>query len=192
MEPTCAGNDIRLPDLANISNDAKAALRSIKDRCDEEGPCWLWKRSVNSSGYPQIRMDGNLKMVRQYVLCDLLGVELPPGWWASTDCRNKRCCSPACLMGMRRGAVMERSYAAGARLATHGYSDRLSMMVLQGMTKLGFEGARFVRGAGVELSDREAGRVLNVSRETVARARRGESWRQLHPQASVFAWAATA
>ena len=86
---------------------------------------------------------------------------------------------------------MERSYEAGARPTTVGYSDRLGAIVAQGITKLGFEGAKCVREDVASLSGSAAGELLGVSKSTVCRARRGETWRTLHPGASVFTWAAS-
>jgi hypothetical protein len=181
---------IRAGGLGGLTAKQRKAVREVKVRCEEEGECWLWQKSVNSSGYPQIRVEGSVKMVRTYLITEVLGVEIPAGWWATTDCRNKRCCSPYCLVAMPRGAVMDRSYAAGARPNSMGYSDRLSRIKAQGITKMGFEGARFVREEGAGLSGEKAGEVLGVSKSSVCRARRGQTWRQVHPQASVFAWAA--
>lgn len=181
---------IRPGGLRGLTGKQKNAVSEVKIRCEEEGRCWLWLKSVNSSGYPQLRVDGSVKMVRSYLMTEVLGVEIPAGWWATTECRNKRCCSPYCLVAMPRGAVMDRSYAAGARPPSMGYSDRLSRIVAQGATKLGFEGARFVKEEGVNLSGEAAGKILGVSKSAVCRARRGDTWRSVHPQASVFAWAA--
>lgn len=108
----------------------KAALQKIRASCSVQGDCWIWEPSVNSSGYPQARIDGSLKMVRHHVLCELLQVELLPGWWVSSRCRSKRCCSPACLVGMLRSTVMERSYAAGVRAGPAQNHDRLSPIVV--------------------------------------------------------------
>lgn len=186
------GQAIRAGSIARVQGARREALSEVRARCEEEGDCWIWQKSVNSSGYPQLRVDGSLKMVRTYVMSELMGVEIPTGWWATTECRNKRCCSPLCLVALPRGAVMDRSYAAGARPNTLGYTDRLSRIVAQGMTKLGFEGARFVREDGADLSGSEAGQKLGVSKSTVCRARRGQTWRAVHPNASVFAWAGSA
>lgn len=185
------GQAIRAGSLARLNGAQRKALDEVHSRCEEEGECWLWQRSVNSSGYPQFRVGGTLKMVRTYLMTEVLGLQIPAGWWATTKCRNKRCCSPACLVALPRGTVMERSYEAGARPTAVGYADRLSAIVAQGITKLGFEGAKFVREDVMSLSASAAGELLGVSKSTVCRARRGESWRTVHPSASVFAWAAS-
>lgn len=185
------GQAIRAGSLARLNGVQRKAMDEVRQRCEEEGDCWLWQKSVNSSGYPQFRVGGTLKMVRTYLMTEVLGLEIPAGWWATTECRNKKCCSPACLVALPRGTVMERSYEAGARPTAVGYADRLSQIVAQGITKLGFEGAKFVREDGAGLSGTAAGQIFGVSKSAVCRARRGETWRTVHPNASVFAWAAS-
>jgi hypothetical protein len=57
--------------MARLTGAQRTALNDVRSRCEEEGECWLWQKSVNSSGYPQFRVGGALKMVRSYLMTEV-------------------------------------------------------------------------------------------------------------------------
>jgi hypothetical protein len=93
-------------DAAKATNGR--ALRRIFANCEIMGDCWIWKPSVNSSGYPQARMGGEPKMVRNYLYTTLLGRTVPEGMRLSALCDNKRCCSPLCLLPRTESTTVAR------------------------------------------------------------------------------------
>lgn len=46
--------------------DTRITLKTIHDRCDEVGECWIWKDAVGKQGYPIVRLrPGGCLLVRR-------------------------------------------------------------------------------------------------------------------------------
>lgn len=166
----------------------KLTLQTLRHYCTECGDCLLWANGVNSTGYPQARIDGSSEtMVRRYIFTELLGKEIPPKCVVSTRCDNKLCIAPGCLIAMRRGKVQERSYARGKRMHVSEYRERLRHFQARGLTVLDWTKVRYIRSLPIERTHASIARELNVSRNTVAKVRRGLSWRENYGATSVFA-----
>lgn len=100
----------------------RKTLDAIRDACDTEGECWIWRNGINSAGYPQATFEGERRgghMVRQAVM-QLLGRDRPgKAFVVSARCRHKRCCAPGCLRWTHRAAVQHQSWALGQRSKVH-------------------------------------------------------------------------
>lgn len=166
----------------------KLTLNTLHHYCTECGDCLLWANGVNSTGYPQATLDGKAgQMVRRYIFTELMGKEIPPRCVVSTRCDNRLCIAPGCLIAMRRGKVQERSYARGKRMHVSEYRERLRLAEARGMTVLDWQTVRYIRSLPLERTHASIARELNVSRNTVAKVRRGLSWRESYGATSVFA-----
>jgi hypothetical protein len=166
----------------------KLTLATLHHYCTECGDCLLWANGVNSTGYPQARIDGDPEtMVRRYVFTRLLGREIPPRCVVATRCDNRLCIAPGHLIAMKRGKVQERSYAKGKRMHSAEYMERLRCFERRGLTVLNWDLVRYIRSLPVERTHAEIARELNVSQNTVAKVRRGLSWRESYGPTSIFA-----
>ena len=63
----------------------------------DEGGCWLWKKSTFASGYGQIRVNNQNRLLHRAVYEELVG-ELPEGVQLHHVCGVRRCCNPAHLL----------------------------------------------------------------------------------------------
>jgi hypothetical protein len=129
------------------TNPAKVwTLKTIHDRCDEEGDCWLWKHAVNSTGYPQGCIDGKPgQLVRRHAV--LLSGRSLSGYRArvADTCGNRLCCNPDHLKLRTFGQVQSDSYTSGKRSTASEYLGRVLRAQSAGMVKLDFTKAREIR-----------------------------------------------
>lgn len=162
-------------------------LDTVRNRCTEEGECWLWDQSLNSCGYPQACIDGKNTRVQRYIFAVLLGRRLQSRWVVTAKCRNKRCCAPDCLEAITRGELLKRAYASGARNTDTEYQRRQQQAIKQGWArKLDADKAREIRARvdeGINVLAAEYG----VHRKTIVGVRSGRYWRETLRGASVFA-----
>lgn len=61
-----------------------------------KGPCWLWQKCKNPSGYGSTRYDGR-SMASHRALYQILVGTIPQGLVVDHLCRNRACCNPAHL-----------------------------------------------------------------------------------------------
>lgn len=171
----------------------KWTLKTVRDRSEQEGACWLWARDINvRTGFPQACINGKSGMsVRRFVFTCLMRKELPKGHVVSTTCGNKACVSPRCLVAKTYGEVLSDAYKTGARWITRA-SQLERTMDRKGHVKLDLTKAREIR-ASKESSDYWA-RKCGVNRRTINKVRANQSWPepQVAVNASVFTWAAAA
>lgn len=168
----------------------KLTLDTLHYYCTACGDCLLWNLGVNSTGYPQACIDGKQgQMVRRYLFTQLMGREIPSGHVATTKCDNRLCLEPEHQTTMKRGKVQERAYSKGKRIHALEYASRLAKAQEQGMAKLGWERARYIRSQPVERTNTAIAAELGVSHKVVSNVRRGRSWRENYGASSVFALA---
>lgn len=85
----------------NETNFAKQEEITLKDRllagCVKTGECWVWNKSVASSGYGQIRLNyKNLRANRASYM--VFKGEIPDGMVIRHTCDNKLCINPEHLI----------------------------------------------------------------------------------------------
>lgn len=161
-------------------------LKHIKDRCDEVGNCWLWRQSVNKSGYPILKIDRKPWRIARWVLTQTLGREIGAGMCASPSCGDRRCCSPTCLREATRSEVTHKGHKSGARAANHQSVIRYREAIIRrGGAILSMEKAREIR-ARDDLSAAAIAREYGVSASSIKLLRANKTWRE--PGASVFNW----
>jgi hypothetical protein len=162
----------------------KFDLKTIRDRCEEEGECWLWQQSVNSAGYPQASIGGKTgQMVRRHAVM-LSGRSLSGYRTRVADtCGNRLCCNPDHLKLRTFSQIVSDSYKNGARSGNE-YLSRVVRIQRAGMTKIDWDKAREIRA---ELAGGKT--VAQVSRErglypsTVRDIKFNRSWRE-----TMFSW----
>lgn len=159
----------------------------IKMRCTELGMCLLWDQGVNSSGYPQARINGKPMLVSHYVLYTLMGKMKRRGYVASPICRNKLCVSQDCLRSLTCGELLRRTYASGARPPEGEYMGRVMRYVAQGKAKCSFEIADDIRANKMDVPNTVLAKELGVHPKTVYQMKRGKSWVRSLPGSSIFA-----
>ena len=123
----------------------------------EEGACWEWTASCQSSGYGQFAVGKGLMLLAHRALCELNGVDVPVGMAVFQTCRNKLCVNPLHLwIGSRKDFYKNRKCSTRALNAD---------LVLE------------IR-ASSEPSYKLASR-LGVTTSTVFNAREGVTWKHV-------------
>jgi hypothetical protein len=164
----------------------KFDLKTIRDRCEEEGDCWIWQQCVNSGGYPQASINGKQgQMVRRHAV--LLSGRTLSGYRArvADTCGNRLCCNPDHLRLRTFSQIQSDSYKSGARCTEAEYLSRVLRIQQSGKTKLSFAGAREIRqelvqGKTIEQISRERG----VGVGAVSDIKHNRTWKE-----PMFAWA---
>lgn len=64
----------------------------IRERCIEDGDCWIWTAGCTSRGVPSMHKNGKVVGVRR-VIAEYLGMVIE-GKKVTTKCGNKRCVCP--------------------------------------------------------------------------------------------------
>jgi len=67
-------------------------FRQSYEACPETG-CWVWTRSLDSSGYGRIRAGGRLVSAHRFAF-EQLRTGIPKGAQLDHLCRNRACCNP--------------------------------------------------------------------------------------------------
>ena len=80
-----------------------ATLKGIKKHCIIEKDCWLWKRSCNQEGYPQVRHGKKVTLTTRTSWELHNNKEFPTGLVAMHTCQNKRCVNPQHIIPSERG-----------------------------------------------------------------------------------------
>lgn len=90
----------------------KPTLEAIKERCIEEGDCWLWQGALSHGTTPVMRIDGDRRLVsvRRHVL-ELKGVKVA-GRKAYPSCGNVECVNPEHVMAMTPSQMLTRVAAS--------------------------------------------------------------------------------
>jgi hypothetical protein len=179
-----------------VSRFTDWTLKTVQDRCIEDGECWIWQQGVNSKGYPQACINGKGGLiVRRFVYENLMGRNLRKGFVVSSRCNNRLCCSPDCLVQKTRSEVLEGSYARGVRSVESEYMAR----VLRHMrdktfhVRLDFDKAREIRARLAQGETTAAlSKEFGVGQSAIRDIRRNITWREQSSNASVFTWAAAA
>jgi hypothetical protein len=161
-------------------------LKTIQDRCIEEGECWLWAQHLQSGGHPTASHGGKPTLVRRRAF------ELGKGYLPNcrthaivNTCDNTICCNPDHLASITRAELVRRSYKQ-TRVTAMEYPARLAARVRQGTTKLNLELARELRLNEAKETAAVAAARLEVSESLVNKIRQGLIWREAAPNCSVF------
>lgn len=56
--------------------------------------CWVWKYTVNATGYPQLVLDGRTRRVNRVICAQVHGAPPTPAHQAAHSCGNRRCINP--------------------------------------------------------------------------------------------------
>lgn len=114
-------------------------LKTIHDRCHDEGECWIWAQRLNSGGHPCACHNGKSMLVRRRAF-ELFKGYLPDARTMAivNTCDNKLCCNPKHLHVITRSKLVKRSYRKTRNVALE-YGARLAARVRQGTTKLNHE-----------------------------------------------------
>lgn len=171
-------------------------LKTVKDRCKEDGLCWIWQQATNNKGAPQATINGNGgQLVRRHVYAVLMGKELRRGFVVSAKCGRFSCVSPDCLYQRSRGKVLEEVYASGAR-SDHKTYVRQALKFKEMYPErvpLDFDRAREIRARkGEKASD--LAKEYGVGPDAIRSIWRNEAWKEpaTSVNASVFSWAQAA
>lgn len=165
-------------------------LKTIHDRCHDEGECWIWAQRLNSAGHPCACHNGKSTLVRRRAFELFKGYLPDPRTMAIVNtCDNRLCCNPKHLHAITRSKLVTRSYRKTRNVALE-YGARVAARVRQGGTKLNLQIARELRANAEKETAAQAAARLGCSESLVNKIRLGQIWREAAPNASVFHQAA--
>lgn len=155
--------------------DTRITLKTIHDRCDEVGECWIWKDAVGKQGYPIMRLrPGGCLLVRRVAVA-LDGRPAAARQPVTCTCDEKRCCNPKHLKPSTPSAVAKAAAARGS-FSTRSRAAKIAAgKRSSGAAKLTLEQAREIRASedtGPVLAER-----YGVNRSLIGSIRRGVAWR---------------
>jgi DNA-binding transcriptional regulator YiaG len=139
--------------------------RKIIYEVNENG-CWnVISQKKDADGYPRLKRNGKKISVHRYVYVNMHG-DFPPNIVIRHKCDNRSCCNPDHLI---HGTV----------------KDNMQDMIERGRTKrntqkkLSESQVKFIRKNN-QLSIHELSRIFNVSRQTIKKARIGETYKYIN------------
>lgn len=161
--------------------------KTLYDRCEEVGECWIWAQAVNGQGHPQAHINGKGgQLVRRWAFMTLLGKEVPARHVVTTTCMDVRCCNPAHLKCVSYSKRLSLAYARGDRNAVRESVKRANALRAAGKVRLDMEKAREIRARRDESADALA-KEFNVRDNHIRSIWRGEKWQEA-AGSSVFNW----
>lgn len=174
---------------SDMATKSKAwTLDRVRERCIEEGACWIWQQGTNGSGYPQACIDGAPRLVPAWVLAKVLGRPVAPKHVATTKCLNRLCCSPYCVIEMSRSDRIRKAYQLGERdRIAEGRARRESVADRGWVVRLNAEKAREIRQR-ISEPTRLLAQEYGVSQDHIRRVMLNQSWPEIASGASVFNW----
>lgn len=166
----------------------EAFLARVKRQCDidelDEDPCWEWRRRY-AIPTPVIRFMGEMRGVRRVILY-LQGRLALKGTRAvaTARCGNPHCVNPDHISSTTRTIIGRR---AARKSSSVERTARARRAVLNSpRTRLSAQDAADIRASS--LNNRELAEHYGVAKSTIARVRRGETWRDaaLNPWAGLM------
>lgn len=173
--------------MSNRKARRKWDLDVVRDRCKDDGGCWVWQQYViPNTGLPQANINGRATMVRRFVM-DFVG-RLEPDLPVMDKCGNRRCCNPAHLFMGSYSEALKRAFASG-RGPNKGTQARRESAIRLGFATLDMNKAREIRRKVTEgLSIKQLAQEFGVHRGTIRAVVQNRSWVEVASNASVFTW----
>jgi hypothetical protein len=147
--------------------DQRFALGFTKGRANE---CWDWRKSTNSKGYGQIRING------QTLQAHRIAYELATGSSVGSlnvchSCDNRRCVNPKHLW---LGTLGDNNADRHSKRRSRGGSNKGSRNPLSKLTEDDIRVIRSLPGTHFELADR-----FGVSFQTISNIRLRHTWKHV-------------
>ena len=149
-------------------------LQTIKDRCVEEGDCWIWNQGQDGHGYPSISVNRKTTNVRRLVY-KLTGKHLGQFQPIRATCGNKLCCNPDHLVTTTRKQLSEIALQNGSFHNPKTIAKRAETIRAK-FGKLDMEKARQIRLSN-DPTEVEAERY-GVSKALIIKVRAYKAWKE--------------
>lgn len=159
--------------------------RTIIDRLDRSGDCWLWQGKLDERGRGRVWHDGRLKLHHRAVWEILVG-RIPDGALLCHHCDNPQCANPghlyvgdgksnvADMIGRHRHWTQVNPVLAKSLGKINGAKNNWARGASNPKAKLSAEQVREIRSSSV--SSTELARQYAVDKTTIQRIRRGALW----------------
>ena len=153
-------------------------VEHVKERCHEDGDCWIWRLACSSNGTPKITISENAGR-KQYAVRRLLASEMGlniEGKFVTNKCGNPRCVFPDHILVLTRSAMDKLV----AKRTGHPYKlerrKKISDVRRKQSAKLTPEMVAEIRASDKTL--RELGAEYGVAAGTVGAIKRYEKWQE--------------
>lgn len=162
----------------------KVTIKTIHDRCEEVGDCWMWKQArTKPGGYPRLQLVGSPSQYAHVAAWILTNGPIKQGLFVRRTCESLLCCNPAHMRLMTRAQLNKLAAARG------GWKDpsrqmKIAAAARERFGKLTLEQAQMVRSS--PLSGSELARHFGVSKHLISHIRLNKSYRVAAPNATIF------
>jgi hypothetical protein len=152
-------------------------LDQIRDKCIEDGDCWIWTGIASSSGVPKINIfvgrgkSGRTVVSTRRVVWELVKGPIPARKLITTNCGCVKCLNPDHLVLTTAAKVAEKN---GARVDVRLKKSRAGAARLA-KAKLTWDQVEEIRAS--EGTTRELSQRYGVGRSAICNIRAGRTWR---------------
>ncbi len=156
-------------------------LKSILDRCDEVGDCLVWTGRMNNKT-PCVYTPDGYRQVRRLVYEEMGGVCIRSDRFPQMRCRELRCVKYEHIKLMTRSEIGKE----GAKRGAYSSPQRRSAIsaAMRKLAKIDQATARCIRTSTA--THKAISAQYGISRSTVGRIRRNQTWREAARGASIF------
>jgi hypothetical protein len=149
-------------------------IEYIKNRCHEDGDCWIWNLGVTSNGTPTCHPPGEKQLSARRYLAMGMGLKIA-GKLVTSKCCNKLCMAPDHVLCTDRKTLGHMTHAHSGYASQPARCKKISDSKRAKFAKLTLEQVEHLRHGPGMVKDRVE--ELGISRATASRIRAGIGWK---------------
>lgn len=149
-------------------------IQYIRERCTEDGDCWIWNLGVTSNGTPTCHPPGEKQISARRYLAIGMGIKIA-GKLVTSKCCNKLCLAPDHVLCTDRKTLGVMSHKHSGYASKIARCKKISDSKRANFAKLTTEQVDYLRHGPGMVKDRA--KELGISKSTASRIRAGLMWK---------------